>query len=375
MRIAVNARMLTQRKPGGIQTYALDVLKRITSAHLEHEFIFIVDRPFANKKLFPSNVNIVTSFPSVHPLLWFAWFEFAVPRILKKYHADIFLSLDGYASLSCSTPTILAIYDLNFLHEPKELPGLVSAYYNYFFPKYAKKATAILTTSEYSRQDIIDSYKIDKSKITVTGAGAGREFFVFSPDERRKAQKIWAQGMPYFITVGAIHARKNPVRLILAFEQFKKRTNSPAKLIFAGPKLFRKSGLLHLKKVITHWDDIIFLGAVSQEQLIQIYNGAAALLFVSKFEGFGIPALEAMNCDVPVVASNCTSLPEVCGDAALLVDPFSVDSICDAMEKIYDDEQMRSRLIRAGHHQREMFSWDKTAEIVWKTIESVYGDI
>ncbi len=372
MRIAVNARMLTQRKPGGIKTYALEVLKRITSAHLEHEFIFIVDRPFSAKNIFSSNVNIVTCFPSVHPLLWFVWFEFAVPRILKKYHADIFLSLDGYASLSCSNPTVIAIHDLNFLHKPEELPRLVSAYYNYFFPKYARKATSILTVSQYSCQDIIDSYKIDKAKITVTGAAASREFFSFPPTERKKAQKTWAEEMPYFLTVGTIHPRKNPVRLIYAFEQFKKKTNSPAKLIFAGPKLFRKSGLLRLKKTIAYWNDIIFLGTVSQEQLIQLYNGAIALLFVSKFEGFGIPALEAMHCDIPVVASNCTSLPEVCGDAALLVDPFSVDSICDAMESIYNDEPMRKRLIRAGKHRREMFSWDKTAEIVWKTVESVY---
>ena len=361
--------MLTQRKPGGIATYARETLRRITRTHPEHDFLFIVDRPFANRAEYPANVSVVRTFPSFHPLLWYPWFEWAVPGILKKYGPDVFLSLDGYVSLAADVPTVDVICDLNFHHYPGDLPSRISRYYNTYFPKYAKKAKAIATISDYSKQDIVRLYGEPASKITVTWCGVGDAFLPLGEGEAKSIREDLTGGAPYFLSVGAVHPRKNLSRLIEAFGQFKAKTSAELKLVLAGPMLFKTGELFQVWNQSLHKKDILFTGPVSNTCLAAIYGGAHALLFVSYFEGFGIPALEAMACEVPVVAANRTSLPEVCGQAARYVDPFSVDDIARAMEDIFYDEDLRAHLIETGRRQKENFSWDKTADLLWQAIE------
>ena len=139
MRIAVNARMLSQNKPSGIRKYAHETLKRITKRHPEHDFLFILDRPFSGKGFFPGNVAFTGIFPSFHPFLWYPWFEWAVPRILKNFGADLFLSADGFASLSTPVAEVLVIHDLGFNHNPIDLPLSHRRYYNRFFPCTRKR--------------------------------------------------------------------------------------------------------------------------------------------------------------------------------------------------------------------------------------------
>jgi len=369
LKIAVNARMLTQRKPGGIATYARETLRRITRAHPEHDFLFIVDRPFTRRAEYPSNVSVTRTFPSFHPLLWYPWFEWAVPLILKKFAPDIFLSLDGFASLAASVPTVDVIHDLNFHHYPADMPAMISRYYNAYFPKYAKKAKGIATISEYSKRDIVTLYGEPPSKITLTWCGVSDAFLPLGDEDKKKIRGSLAGGAPYFLSVGAVHPRKNLSRLIKAFDQFKDRTNTELKLVLAGPSLFKTGELFQVWNQSLHKKDILFTGTVSNERLAAIYGGAEALLFVSYFEGFGIPALEAMACEIPVVAANRTSLPEVCGQAARYVDPFSVDDIARAMEDIFYDEDLRAHLIETGRRQKENFSWDKTADLLWQAVE------
>ncbi|PKN53647.1 MAG: glycosyltransferase family 1 protein [Deltaproteobacteria bacterium HGW-Deltaproteobacteria-13] len=369
MKIAVNARMLTQRNPGGIARYAHETLKRITDRHREHEFLFIVDRPFPGRDAYPGNVAVVRTFPSFHLLLWYPWFELSVPRILKKFEADLFLSPDGYCCLSTAVPTAVVIHDLNFHHNPEDMPVLISRYYNHFFPRFAKKAKTIATVSEYSKRDIVNLYGVPPEKIIVTYCGAGETFCPLPEEEIRKVREEITGGAPYFLSVGAIHPRKNLVRLIEAFEKFKIETADRTKLVLVGPLLFKTGEVFKAWRRISHKEDVIFPGVVSEAQLRRIYSGAHAFMFVSCFEGFGMPALESMGCEVPVVAAAGTSLPEVCGDAALLVDPFSVDAITGAMKSICFDETLRKNLVEKGKARIKFFDWDKTAGLLWEAIE------
>lgn len=369
MRIAVNARMLTQRKPGGLVTYAHETLTRITRRHREHEFLFIVDRPFPGRAGYPANVSAATAFPSFHPLLWYPWFEMAVPGMLKKFGADLFLSPDGFASLSAEVPTVAVIHDVNFHHHPQDLPFLTRRYYNRYFPLYAKKAATIATVSEYSRRDIVNCYGVPPEKVIVTYCGAGQSFRPLPEAEKEQVRRRISGGAPYLLSVGALHPRKNLVRLLKAFEKFKEETRASAKLVLAGPRLFKTGIIFQTWRTLRHKRDVLFLGSVPDEQLGKIYGGAHALVFVSYFEGFGIPALEAMSCGVPVVAGNRTSLPEVCEEAALLVDPFSIDAIAGAMKSICLDDALRQALIKKGEARKNHFSWDKTASLLWEAIE------
>jgi glycosyltransferase involved in cell wall biosynthesis len=369
MRIAVNARMLTQRKPGGIGRYSFETLKRITERHREHDFLFIVDRPFPGRGSFPDNVSVARIFPSFHPFLWYPWFEWAVPPILKRFGTDLFLSTDGFASLAAPVPTVVVIHDLSFHHQPGDLPPLHRRYFNHFFPKYARKAKAIATVSEYSRRDIVAVFGEPPGKITITGCGVNDLFFPLPENEREKARRRLTGGAPYFLAVGLLHPRKNLVRMIEAFERFRNETPSEAKLVLAGPGLFRTEEIFRTWNRIGHKRDVLFLGTVPEERLAGLYGGARAFLLVSTFEGFGIPALEAMACGVPVIASNRTSLPEICGDAAVLVDPYSVEAIAGAMKAVFFDDSLRGDLIEKGGKQKTRYSWDRTADLLWGAAE------
>ena len=369
MRIAVNARMLSQRKPGGIGTYSYETLRRITDQHPEHTFIFIVDRSFSGRRLFPGNVAVVRTFPSFHPVLWYPWFEAAVPKILKKHKADLFLSTDGFTSLSTNVPAVVVMHDLNFCYYPQDMPVLHSRYFNYFFPKYSEKATALATVSEHSKKDIINLYHQHSHKITVTYCGVSEEFRPLSEMEKGKVRQGLTDGARYFLYVGSFHPRKNLVRLIEAFEKFKKDIPSKIKLVLTGHKMFKTADIFHTWNRMKHKEDILFTGIVSQERLAKIYGGALALVFVSYFEGFGIPILEAMNCDIPVISSDKTAMPEVFGNAVYFVNPFSVDAIAAAMKTVFLDEPLRSTLVERGRNRRGYFSWDRTADLLWECVE------
>jgi len=369
MRIAVNARMLTQRKPGGIRTYAHETLKRMTLRHPEHEFLFIIDRPFSGRTSYSANVSFVTAFPSFHPLLWYPWFEIALPGIMKYCGADLLLSPDGFVCLSSDVPTVAVIHDLNFHHHPQDMPFLIGRYYSRFFPRYAKKAKIIATVSEHSKRDIVNAYDESPEKIIVTYCGVNGAFSPLLEEEKETVKREITGGAPYLLSVGALHPRKNPVRLLEAFEKFKRETGMQTKLVFAGPRLFKTKALFRTWQRTSHKNDVLFLGIVSEERLRRIYGAAHALMFVSYFEGFGMPALEAMGCDVPVLSGDRTSLPEICGDAALFVDPFSVDAIAGGMKSICLDETLRNNLIEKGKTRKVFFNWDKTADLLWQAVE------
>jgi glycosyltransferase involved in cell wall biosynthesis len=369
MRIAVNARMLSQWTPGGIVTYSYETLRRITDQHPEHTFIFIVDRPFPGKCHFPDNVAEVRTFPSFHPILWYPWFEVAVPKILKKHKADLFLSTDGFTSLYTNVPAVVVMHDLNFCYYPKDLPVLHSRYFNYFFPKYSEKAKVLATVSEHSKKDLVNLYHQQSQKITVTYCGCSEGFRPLQEIEKEKVRQGLTGGAQYFLYIGSFHPRKNLVRLIEAFEKFREDIPSKTKLVLAGHTMFKTADISQTLNRMKHKKDILFTGIVSQEKLAKIYGGALALVFVSSFEGFGIPILEAMNCDLPVIASDRTAMPEVCGDAAYLVDPFSVDAIAGAMKAIFLDETLRSTLVERGRKRKGHFSWDRTADLLWECME------
>ncbi len=372
MVIAVNVRLLILDRLEGIGWFSYESLKRITRAHPEHKFIFIFDRPYNKELIFAENITpIVARPPARHPFLWFIWFEFVIPRILKKYKADIFLSPDGYLSLSSKIPSLTVIHDINFLHRPGDLPFFTRKYYNHYFPLFARKAKRIATVSEYSKIDISMNYNIIPENIDVVYNGSNT---LYKPVENSIKQAIkdkYSNGCDYFIFIGSLHPRKNIKMLFKAFDQFKIRSSSNIKLLIVGTQMFRSEEIKITLASLKYNEEIIFTGRLDPTDLHKVLASAFALTFVPLFEGFGIPILEAMNCDVPVICSNVTSMPEVAGEAAIYADPYSLDSITEAMIKISSDEITRKRIVEIGKIHREKFSWDNTAKLLWNSIEKV----
>ncbi|HTF05341.1 MAG TPA: glycosyltransferase family 1 protein, partial [Bacteroidia bacterium] len=181
-------------------------------------------------------------------------------------------------------------------------------------------------------------------------------------------RKKWSQGAPYFLYVGALHPRKNLERLVRAFALFKKTQSSDIKLLIAGSAFWKNEGLQNALNDVPDKNDVIFTNRLEETDLHAITASALALTYVPYFEGFGIPLVEAMACDVPIVSSDVTAMPEVAGDAALYCDPFSVESIADALKKIAADEVLRNQLVANGRAQRAKFSWDKSADALWASM-------
>lgn len=372
MKIVVNTRLLIKNKLEGIGWFTFEILKRVCNLHPEHEFIFLFDRKYSDEFIFSENIRpIVINPPARHPVLWYMWFEFSVHRILKKEKPDLFISPDGFLSLRTNVKSVSVIHDINFFHRPMDLPFSSRYFYNKFFPQYARKAHKIITVSEFSKNDISSSYNIEKEKIAVVYNGSNELYAPVGEGIKFFVKEKYTQGEDFFIYIGSMHPRKNITGLFRAFELFKQQTKNRCKLVIVGEKMFMTESIYKCINTLSCKDDIIFTGRLVPEALHEILASAYAMTFVPFYEGFGIPALEAMYCDVPVICSSTSSLPEVTGDAALYVNPDSDNSIAEAMRTIFENRDLRSRLIEKGRKQREKFSWDKTAAKFWAAIEDL----
>jgi glycosyltransferase involved in cell wall biosynthesis len=374
MRIAVNTRLLIPGKLEGLGRFTYESLKRITQLHPEHQFIFIFDRKYPDEFIFSNNITPVVGYPQArHPLLWYLYFEWGIPPILKKQKADLFLSPDGWLSLSSKVPSISVIHDLNFFHNPEWVDKLPGYYYNYFFPKYIHKAARIATVSEYSKRDIVSRFNIRESLIDVVYNGASEYFHPIDEAAKNKVRQKYTDGKPYFLFLGLVHPRKNLTNIIYAYNAFRKSTSADVKLMIVGSTKYWTDDTRLAYENSPYRESLIFAGRLIEEDLNAVVASSLALVYASLFEGFGIPIIEAMRCKVPVITSNITSMPEVGGDAVCYVNPYSVQSICEGLTRMWKDELYRSDLIIKGNQQYKKFSWDNTANRLWQSIETVLG--
>jgi glycosyltransferase involved in cell wall biosynthesis len=375
LKIAVNTRFLIKDKLEGIGLFTYESLKRIVVSHPEIDFCFLFDRSYDAEFVFAKNVTPVVLFPQArHPFLWYWWFEISVSRWLKKNKPALFLSTDGYGCLSAETKQVLVMHDLAYEHFTDHVPFLTRLYYRYFMPRFAKKAARIATVSEFSKNDIVVKYQIARNNIDVVYNGSKEVYKPIEEPKKQEIKSLYSGGKNYFIYVGSIHPRKNIKNLLLAFEKFKKETNSDYKLLLVGRKAWDFEEVEETLNKLSHKSDIEFLGHLPPKDLGELMASAFCMVYVSLFEGFGIPIIEAMSCGVPVVTSNVTSMPEASGDAALLVNPISFEEIANAMSEFYSNDALRATLIQKGFEQSKKFGWDKTAQKLWQTCEHVLDE-
>lgn len=370
MNIAVNTRLLLKDRLEGIGTVIYETMKRITNDHPEHHFFFLFDREYDDEFIFSDNITPLIIGPQArHPVLFYLWFEHSIPRILKDIKADLFISPDGYMSLSSKVKSLSIIHDLNFEQFPEHFPWLIKKYYHYYFPRFAKRADRIATVSEFSKQDIVSRYKINADKIDVIYNGVNNAFKPQNPEAIKETRNKYSNGEPYFIFVGSIQPRKNIKNLLLAFDLFKSNHKQPFKLLIAGAKKWWTSELQKTFEDMKYKNDVVFTGRVTEDELVKITGAAYAMTYVPFFEGFGIPILEAFNSGIPVITSDITSMPEVANGAALLINPHSSQSISEGMLSIVNDDKLKQDLIAKGNIRKNDFSWDKSAKLLWESIE------
>ncbi|EJF53449.1 glycosyltransferase [Saprospira grandis DSM 2844] len=366
MSIAINARFLLANKLEGIGWYSYEILKRWVEQHPEEEFVFFFDRPYAPQFVFGPNVRpVVLGPPARHPILFYLWFEWSLPAAFKKYGCDRFFSPDGFLSLRAKIPTLLVIHDIAWRHFPDLVPWAHRKHYEYFMPKFIAAAQKIATVSDYSKQDILAQFPAAQGKTFYSYNGCHQSYQPLEDLEQKAVRQQYADGQDYFLYLGSIHPRKNMLRLLQAFEDFKAKSNSPILLLVAGRLAWQNDELKSYLDQMQYRSSVRLLGYLPQEELPKVLGAAYALLYLSLFEGFGLPLLEAAAAGVPSLGANSSSMPEVVGAAGLLADPYSVADISDQMQRLVQDKALYDSLKAATAQQASHFSWQQAAEELW----------
>jgi glycosyltransferase involved in cell wall biosynthesis len=369
-KIAVNTRLLLTNKLEGIGTFTAEILKILVKENPDDEFHFIFDRKYSEEFIFARNVipHVIMP-PARHPLLLKIWYNFSLPRLLKKINPDIFISPDAVTSLNISVPNLTVIHDINFVHRPDDLPEKWSKYYNKYTPEFIANSDRIATVSEFSKSDIIKTYKTSPKKIDVVYNGVKTQFKPLPEEDTKFITDIYSKGKPFFFFIGSLHPRKNLKNLLLAFNEFKKMDEQDYKLIIGGEVMFKFESIQAVFEKLEFKDDVIFTGRLPDYDLNCFLSGATALTYIPFFEGFGIPVLEAMACGTAVITSNTTSLPEVVGDAAYTVSPNSISEISTAMFELSTNQQDVDDLVSKGFERLKLFTWKKSADALWLSIQ------
>lgn len=369
MIIAVNTRFLLAGYLEGYGYFIHECFKRITHDHPEHQFIFIFDRPFDPRFIYEKNVTpVVIGPPARHPVLWKWWYDVKIPQVLKKYKADIFVSADGFCSLTTSVPQCLVIHDLAFLHHPAFIKKSHLIFYKRYTPRFLKKAGSIATVSAFTKADIHQRYKIDNEKISVVYNAAKPSFKPLTEDLKFNVKLKYTEGKEFFLYSGAIHPRKNLLNLLKGFSLFKKRLKSNFKLVIAGRLAWKYESFLKDLETYKYRHDVVLTGYLPEEELVSLTASAYALVYPSLFEGFGVPVLEAMQSGVPVITTARSAMEEIAGDAALYADVTTPFDIGEKMMNLYKDENQRDMLIQKGLQKAGEYSWQKTSTLLWQSI-------
>ncbi|HKR00015.1 MAG TPA: glycosyltransferase family 1 protein, partial [Pyrinomonadaceae bacterium] len=273
-------------------------------------------------------------------------------------------------------PVVATIHDLSFEHLPQTFKRRSRAQLRLTVRRTARRSAHVIAPSEHTRRDLIETYGIDPERVSVTPLAAPSHFApVRDETEVRRIGELYGLGQNYVLAVGSIQPRKNLVGLVAAYSALRRarpQANLP-QLALVGKRAWLYGETLRAIRECGVADLTVVTGYVSESHLPALYTGALCFVYPSYFEGFGLPPLEAMQCGAPVIASNLTSLPEVVGDAGLLVDPFDRDALAAALAQMIDDSELRARLRTKGLERAKQFSWRETARLTLRVYEQAAG--
>lgn len=282
---------------------------------------------------------------------------------LRQHPVDV-LHVQYTAPPFCPVPVVATIHDLAFEHMPETFTRRGSFQLKLTVRRTAQRAARIATVSEYSRWDLLRTYRLAPEKVAVTYNGVESHFTsVLTKNEANEIRKQFGINRDFLLAVGSLQPRKNLIRLIRAYARLRSEVpNFTPQLVIVGRKLWLADEIFAEIRRQRWADDVILTGYVDDADLPKLYRQATAFVYPSLFEGFGLPPVEAMACGTPVITSNVSSLPEVTGGAALLIDPMDQSSIESALLTITGDQGLRKHLRELGIEQAKKFTWQAAAE-------------
>jgi glycosyltransferase involved in cell wall biosynthesis len=370
MRIAVNTRFPGVNGRKEYENFLHKAFGRITEKYSLHEFIFIHEKKKA--RLFtpgPRVKNIVAGPPGNHPLLWKYWNEVKIPLLLRRHHADVMVTCNGCCSLSAPVPQCLLVQDLSFLHHPAVFTKSELAYFKKNTPRSLQKAVSVVSSSSSLRNEISALYQTDPGKIEVVYGGVNNLFQPVADNVKSAIKEKFTAGKEYFIAMGVMDQRENWIRLLKAFSVFKKRQQTGMKLVITGELPPQKETFFKSLATYKYRHDVVIINHQEEQELKELSASAYGYINPAEQEGFALPEAAAMQCGVPVITTAGTCAREIYSDAALYADTSSPDLLAGKMMLLYKDETLRKNLIEKGRALVKQFSWDKTADLLWRCIE------
>lgn len=360
MRIGIEAQRIFRKNKHGMDYVVLQEIKELQGIDTTNEYYIFV-KPGEDKCLKATkNFHIVEVKCPSYPL----WEQVALPYAVRKHNIDILHCTSNTAPILCNVPLILTLHDIIFL-EPRDknnkslYQNLGWLYRRWVVPKILDKCKRIITVSNFELNNIVNKLSIPESRMAMIYNGYNKWFKPLDDKENVYAKYIGEKG--YFFFLGNTDPKKNSERTLLAYAKYLRESKIKRKLLLADLESQFLDDIIVRNKLEDIRESIIPSGYIINSDLPYIYNGAFAFLYTSLRESFGIPLLEAMACGIPVITSNTSSMPEIGGNEAALINPESVDEIAEMMLKIENNDVYRTELINYGLKRVELFSWKNTA--------------
>jgi glycosyltransferase involved in cell wall biosynthesis len=306
------------------------------------------------------------------------WEQLVLPLQARKCGIDVLHSPGYTAPVLVACPSVVTIHDLNYFYYPEDFSKLAVLALKILVPAAARTSNKVITVSQNSKRDITTKLGIPPEKVCVIYEAAGSAFCrsVSQTEAINRKMKVLRNRhgicSEFILTVAASHPHKNLDRLIRAYYFLRKARLVEHQLVVVGLKGRAHPGLTNLLSELSLQEVVTLTGWVPDEDMPLLYSAADLFIFPSLFEGFGIPVLEAMACGTPVISSNATSLPEVVGDAGILIDPYDIEGMAGAMYELLTDDELRNSLVTKGLDRVKMFSWERAARETLAVYEGVY---
>jgi len=367
MRIGVMLRNVGEK--GGHGLYTRNILKNLLKIDKDNQYVLFYQGK-RRKTSFSDYSNVEEQWINVpYKMLWDQIF---IPFSALKSRIDLLFSPKWTAPLISPCKILMVVPDMGYYPHPEFYKGRDILYLKLMIPLYLRKATRVIAVSHTTKKDIIKFTGVDKSKVVVVHMAA-EDIFAESVDpvfvERVKAK--YSLSSQFILHVGIIYPGKNVEKLICAFAKIAKKF--PHKLVLVGGFRWKYSRVFDLIEEFNLKDKVIITNWVSRSELPVFYKLADLFAFPSLYEGFGIPVLEAMTCGCPVVTSSTGATPEIAGDAALIVNPRSVDEIYEATVRVLEDEKLKKELVSKGYARAKKFSWEKSARETLSVFRELKG--
>ena len=374
MRIGIEAQRVFRRNKHGMDYVVLQEIKELQKLDTKNEyFVFVapgVDRCLKDTK----NVHIIVIGESFYPV----WEQITLPRAAKKYNLDILHCTSNTAPIFCDIPLVLTLHDIIFL-EPRDknnkslYQNMGWLYRRKVVPKILDKCRRIITVSNFEKQNIINKLNIPEKRMAMIYNGYNEWFTTFR--DVADIYKSYIDKPGYFFFLGNTDPKKNTERTLIAYSKYLEKSSVKRKLLMADLDKEYLSGIIERNHIENIREQIVMPGYIVNSDLPYIYNRAFAFLYTSLRESFGIPLLEAMACGTPVITSNTSSMPEIAGTDAILINPESSDEIAEKMLQLENNELYYNAQKEIGLKRAELFSWKKTAEQLLSLYEEVYKEL